>query len=141
MNSEASSKKRGRPEVFSEEQLELALRAGVAASRRVRSKRGAQDLVYRIRAAYIIEEYRRIYPSESEPLKWLFYPGDMRGETWRHSLLTELGRARTPQQVVAAAIYIANRQPPTKAGIRMIRRVRKAFQDQDAQRTEGREAT
>jgi hypothetical protein len=128
VDSEAASKKRGRPEVFTDEALERAVRSGVSASRRVTSRRGAQDLVYRIRAVAVIERFRELYPAEAKPLEWLFEPGDMRGETWRHSLLTELGRAEKPQWIIVIAQRLAELQPTTKTGIRLIRQYRRALE-------------
>ena len=117
----------GRPRVFTDEVLDRVVRSGIASARRVTTRRGAQDLVYRLRAVTVIEQFRRIYPQEAGPLVWLFKPGDMRGETWRHSLLTELGRGERPQWIVAAALQIASLQPPAKEGIRLIRQWRRAF--------------
>jgi hypothetical protein len=134
VDSEAASKKLGRPEVFTAEALEQARRSGVAAARHVKTRRGAQDLVYRIRAVAVIERYREIYPEEATPLEWLFKPGDMRGETWRHSLLTELGRARRPQWIIAIALRITQLKPPAKQGVRLIRRWRQALEEGEARR-------
>jgi hypothetical protein len=134
VNSEAASKKRGRPTVFSDDVLEWALRSGVAAARRVTTRRGAQDLVYRLRAVVVIEEYRKHYPAEAESLEWLFKPGDLRGETWRHSLLTEIGRAHHPQLIIPIAQRISAVKPTTKDGIRLIRLMRQRLDQHAAER-------
>jgi hypothetical protein len=127
---EASSKKRrGRPKSFSDEWLERALASGVSSARYVKTTRGAQDVAYRILAFGVIEQFRKLYPAEAEPLEWLFKPGDMRGETWRHSLLTEIGRARHPQWIVPIATRIAQMQPSTKEGIRLIRLMRQRLEE------------
>lgn len=111
----------------------------MAAARHVTTRRGAQDLAYRIRAVAVIEQYRKIYPEEAEPLAWLFNPGDMRGETWRHSLLTELGRASKAQHIVLIAQRIAEVQPATKEGIRLIRRLRAALERAEQERITAQE--
>lgn len=134
MDSEASSKKRGRPLAFSDEALDRALGTGVAAARHVTTKRGAQDVAYRIRAVLVIERFREIYPAEAQPLNWLFRPGDMRGQTWRHSLLTELGRAQKAQHIVPIALRLASVRPKTKDGIRLVRHLRKAVVEAEAAR-------
>lgn len=121
---EAASKRLGRPEVFSEEALMRVVASGVSPARRVTTKRGAQDLMYRVRAVVVIDRFRRLYSDEAAPLGWLCMPGDMRGETWRHSLLTELGRITNPQVLIPVALHVARLQPNTKHGIRLIRNLR-----------------
>jgi hypothetical protein len=124
--SEAASKKLGRPQVFSEEALTRVLASGVSPTRRVTTKRGAHDLMYRVRAVLVIDRFRQLYPDEAASLAWLCMPGDMRGETWRHSLLTELGRITNPQALIPVALYVARLQPSTKEGIRAIRQLRRS---------------
>ena len=80
----ASERPRGRRPVFSEDELRHA--AQFAYARRVRTRRGAQDLVYRKFAVAVIELYREAHPVEGAPLEWLLRPMP------RYSLLSELGR-------------------------------------------------
>jgi hypothetical protein len=122
--SEAASKKLGRPQVFSEEALARVLASGVSPTRHVTTKRGAQDLMYRVRAVLVIDRFRQLYPHEAASLAWLCMPSDMRGETWRHSLLTELGRITNPQALIPVALHVARLRPSTKEGIRLIRQLR-----------------
>src|SRR5215831_6697174 len=85
----ASNIPRGRKPVFSDEALRSAARYSYA--RRVRSRRGAQDLVYRQFAIAAIELYCEAYPEKADRLEWLLVPEP------RHSLLTELGRIAKPR--------------------------------------------
>ena len=133
MLSEASSSRpRGRRPVFSDEALRVAARYSYA--RRVRSRRGAQDLVYRQFAITAIELYREAYPEKAAPLGWLLEP------TPRHSLLTELGRIAKPRsgdeeafewsapdvsRLIRTAYALAEEKPTTKAGVALIRDVRR----------------
>lgn len=140
VDSEASSKKkRGRPRAFSDEWLERALLSGASASRHIKTTRGAHDVAYRIQAVAVIEQFRKLYPAEAESLEWLFKPGDMRGETWRHSLLTEIGRAHHPQWIIPIARRIAELQPKTKDGIRLIRLMRQRLNEQQAEQDRSQE--
>jgi hypothetical protein len=137
MSSEAvSSKARGRPRVFSDPELRRA--AEYAYARRVRSRRGAQDLVYRRFAVTAIELYREAHPEEGAPLEWLLMP------TRRYSLLSELGRVAEPRsddddrlrwrgddvnRLIRIALEIAEAKPTTKAGVAMIRELRRGHPD------------
>ena len=127
-----SGKTRGRPRVFSDEALRQATRFSYA--RRVRTLRGAQDLVYRRFAIAALELYRESYPEKAAPLAWLLDP------TPRHSLLSELGRVAQPKsneqgdlewsardvsQLVRAAFVIAEAKPSTKVGVAMLRDLRR----------------
>ena len=134
MASEAASRRaRGRPRVFSDEALRQA--GSFSYARRVRSRRGAQDLVYRKFAVVAIEQYRDAYPEKAAPLDWLFSPRP------RHSLLSELGRVAHPKsdehgvlewsprdvtQLIRAAFVIAEAKPSTKVGVSMIRDLRRS---------------
>ncbi|CAN5151651.1 hypothetical protein BH09ACT13_BH09ACT13_12130 [soil metagenome] len=128
----ASRKPRGRPPVFSDEELRHAARHSYA--RRVRTRRGAQDLVYRKFAIAALELYRESFPEKASRLDWLFEPSP------RHSLLSELGRVAQPRsneqgelqwsapevsRLVRAAFVIAHAKPTTKAGIAMLRDLRR----------------
>ena len=78
---------RGRPVAFSQKLLERA--SGYSYARRVRTRRGAQDLVYRMFAIAVIEHFCEAFPKNAETLQWLLEPR-------RHSLLSELGRVAKP---------------------------------------------
>ena len=134
--SEAASPCRGRPAVFSEETLRLA--AGFSYARRVRTRRGAQDLVYRMFAIAVIEHYCEAFPEKGETLTWLFEPRR------RHTLLSELGRVAHPRsgpegvlrwserdvaRLISAALELAERRPSTKEGVAMLRARRRGPAD------------
>jgi hypothetical protein len=135
MTSETASKKtRGRPRVFSDEALREAGRFSYA--RRVRTRRGAQDLVYRRFAIAALELYRESFPQKAAPLDWLLDPKP------RHSLLSELGRVAQPRsneqgelewsardvsQLVRAAFVIADAKPSAKVGVAMLRDLRRRY--------------
>ncbi len=132
--SEAESKRsRGRPVVFSDDVLRQA--AEFSYAREVRTRRGAQDLVYRRFAVVVIELYSEAYPEKAETLAWLLEP------RLRHALLSELGRIAQPRsdekgtlrwnehdvsRLIRTALEIAEAQPSTKQGIVMIRERRRA---------------
>lgn len=109
------------------------MESGVPAVRHVTTRRGAQDVAYRLRAVGVIEEYRRIYPQRAEPLEWLFRSGDRTGRTWRHSLLTELGRVDSAPRMMAIALRIAELKPRTKQGIRLVRQWRESLKASHAE--------
>jgi hypothetical protein len=131
--SEADSRRpRGRPRVFSDEALRQA--AGFSYARRVRTRRGAQDLVYRKFAVAAIEIFSEAYPEKAAPLSWLLSPRR------RHALLSELGRLGQPKsdeqgvllwserdvsRLIHVALQIAEAKPTTKAGAAMIRDLRR----------------
>jgi hypothetical protein len=128
----ASKRMRGRPQVFSEEELRRA--AQFAYARRVKTRRGAQDLVYRKFALVVIELYRDSHPEAAAELDWLVQPAP------RYSLLSELGRiggprssiegelewdARDVNRLIEAALVIAALKPRTKDGIAIIHELRR----------------
>lgn len=128
-----SRRRRGRPRVFSEDALRQAARFSYA--RQVRTRRGAQDLVYRKFAVAAIELYAEAYPTQATPLAWLVTPRP------RHSLLSELGRVAQPtsdeqgelqwsadgvSRLIRAAFLIAEAKPPTKLGVAMLRELRRS---------------
>ena len=130
----ASRKTRGRPRVFSDEALRHTARFSYA--RRVRTQRGAQDLVYRRFAIAALELYRESHPQKAAPLAWLLDPNP------RHTLLSELGRVAQPRsneqgelewsarevsQLVDAAFVIAEPKPSTKVGVAMLRDLRRGY--------------
>lgn len=134
MTLEADSRTRrsGRPYVFSDEALRRA--AGYSYARRVQSRRGAQDLVYRMFAIAVLEQYCEAFPERADALAWLLRPRR------RHALLTELGRVARPRsdangelrwseddvmRLVAAALEVAEARPSTKSGIAMLRDFRR----------------
>ena len=128
---EASARRRrGRPRVFTEKTLQEA--ALFSYAKHVRTRRGAQDLVYRKFAVAAIELFRETHPEDAK-LEWLLSPVP------RHSLLTELGRvarlrsdedgvlhwtARDVSRLIAIAFEVAEARPSTKEGVAMIRELR-----------------
>lgn len=132
MPSEAASKsKLGRRPVFSDEALRHAQAFSYA--RHVGTRRGAQELVYRMFAVAAIEHYCEAYPERAQQLSWLLTPRR------RHALLSELGRIARPRsdeqgdlrwqdddvlRLIHAALKIVERKPTTKAGVAMIREFR-----------------
>ena len=143
MASEAASRKpRGRKRVFTETTLRQA--AEFSYARRIRTPRGAQDLVYRRFAVVAIELYCEAYPEKAYPLEWLLRPRP------RHSLLSELGRiaqprsdqdgvlqwsARDVDRLIHAALEIAEAKPTTKLGVAMIRDLRGRYRQGTAEPT------
>ncbi len=133
MTSESASRKTpGRPRVFSDEALRQAARFSYA--RRVRTPRGAQDLVYRQFAIAALELFCESFPEKAAPLAWLLDPNP------RHTLLSELGRVAQPRsneqgdlewsagnvsQLVRAAFLIAEAKPSAKVGVAMLRDLRR----------------
>ena len=134
MFSEADSNrvapKRGRRIVFSDETLRHA--TGYSYARHIRSRRGAQDLVYRMFAIAVIEHYREAFSESAHTLEWLLEPR-------RHSLLTELGRVARPRSgsngelrwnerdvslLIQTALEVAEQRPSSKDGVALIRRRR-----------------
>ena len=135
----ASVRQRGRPPTFTEEALKGA--DGFSYARSVRTRRGAQDLVYRMFAVAVLEHYCEAYPEEGETLAWLLRP------IRRHALLTELGRMGRPRSdgngalawseadvshLVQAALHIARLRPSTKEGVAILRAWRLDAQRRDA---------
>jgi hypothetical protein len=132
----ASERRRGRPPVFSDDVLRQA--AGFSYARQVRTRRGAQDLVYRKFAVAALELYGEAYPEEAAPLAWLLTPRP------RHSLLSELGRVAQPRSgeggelqwsardvslLIRAALVIAEAKPTTKVGVQMLRDLRRGYRE------------
>lgn len=137
---EADSKRtRGRPAVFSDDVLRQA--AEFSYAREVRTRRGAQDLVYRRFAVVAIELYSEAFPEKAETLAWFFSP------RLRHALLSELGRIAQPrsgeggalrwderdvERLIRTALEIARVQPSTKDGVAMIRKRRLSLRERHA---------
>jgi hypothetical protein len=141
MAREAASEKphRGRRPVFSDDELRHA--AQFAYARRVRTRRGAQDLVYRKFAIAAVELFRESHPQEGAPLDWLLRPMP------RYSLLSELGRVAEPhsgqkgslewralnvRRLIEVALEVARDKPTTKVGVAMIRDRRRRFRAETA---------
>jgi hypothetical protein len=129
---DSTSSSRGRPVVFSEDMLRRASQCSYA--RQVQTRRGAQDLVYRMFAIAVLEHYSEAYPEKAQSLGWLLWPKR------RHALLTELGRVAQPRsdangelqwgaddvsRLVQAAFELAEARPSTKAGVAMLREARR----------------
>jgi hypothetical protein len=91
--SPASSGGRGRPPVFSDETLRQA--ANRSYGRRVETRRGSQDLVYRMFAIAAIELFCEAYPERAAALEWLLTPKR------RYALLSELGRIARPRSATS----------------------------------------
>lgn len=123
---------RGRPPVFSDELLAQAEQYSYA--RRIRTRRGAQDLVYRMFAIAALEHFCEAYPEKEVTLAWLLKPKR------RHTLLTELGRVAQPRsdaagglswsepdvsRLITAALLVGEVRPATKVGVAMIRDFRR----------------
>jgi hypothetical protein len=131
--SETRTRQRGRPSVFSEDALEHA--SGFSYAREVGTRRGAQDLVYRMFAVAAIEHYCEAFPENAAALSWFFSPRR------RHTLLTELGRVGRPRsaangglrwsevdvaRLISAALELASNRPTTKAGVAHLRTLRRS---------------
>jgi hypothetical protein len=139
--------RRGRRNVFTDDELRRS--AQFAYARRVRTRRGAQDLVYRRFAMAAIEHYRETHPEEGQSLEWLLRPAP------RYSLLSELGRIAEPKsgqedalewsapgvnRLIEAAFVISEAKPSTKAGVAMIRDIRRGHREQAARSSSARAA-
>lgn len=87
-------------------------------------------------AVAAIELYCEAYPEKAGALAWLLKP------TRRHALLSELGRVAGPKsdqqgvlrwsehdvsRLIRAALEIAETKPSTKAGVAMIRDLRRRY--------------
>lgn len=133
MATDVGSRRRGRPEVFSPDALTRA--AGFSYARRVKTRRGAQDLVYRMFATAVIEQYCETFSEKATVLSWYFSPKR------RHTLLTELGRIGRPRSqpdgaltwsaddvshLIDAALELAEARPTTKAGVSYLRASRRS---------------
>lgn len=118
--------------MFSDEALQRA--TGFSYARSVGTRRGAQDLVYRMFAVAVLEHYCEAFPDKAELLRWFLVPRR------RHTLLTELGRIARPrstangglewsergvERLVAAALELAETRPPTKEGVTRLRAARR----------------
>ena len=126
----------GRPFVFSDATLRQA--AGFSYARSVRTRRGAQDLVYRKFAVAAIELYCEAFPDQATTLSWFLSPHV------RHTLLSELGRVAKPRsdesgslswaesdvsRLIDVALEIAKAKPSTKAGVVLIRERRRRHRE------------
>jgi hypothetical protein len=127
---------RGRPPVFTEAALRQA--AGYSYARRVGTRRGAQDLVYRMFAIAAIEHYCEAFPESAPAFDWLLKPRR------RHTLLSELGRFGNPSSgkhgelrwsgedvslLIRAALEVAELRPSTKEGVAILRDRRRRSRD------------
>jgi hypothetical protein len=120
--------------VFSDDALRQA--AAFSYARQIRTRRGAQDLVYRMFAVAAIELFQEAYPERRPPSI-----GSLRPR--RHSLLSELGRVAQPRsdekagccgerdvsRLVSVALEIAESRPSTKVGVERIRDARRRFRE------------
>ena len=125
---------KGRPPVFTDEALRRA--TGYSYARAVATRRGAQDLVYRMFAIAVLEHYCEAFPESRDTLSWLLEPRR------RHTLLTELGRVARPRSarggelrwdeedvalLVRLALEVAETRPTTKQGVVLVRERRRAL--------------
>lgn len=119
--------------MFSDEALKQA--TGFSYARNVGTRRGAQDLVYRMFAIAVLEHFCEAFPDKAEELGWFLRPRR------RHTLLTELGRIARPRsrpdgslawsdddvrRLIEAALELAAARPSTKQGVERLRAVRRA---------------
>jgi hypothetical protein len=93
----------------------------------VRTRRGMQNKVYMSHAFAVLKEV----PDHRERYRWLL--GDD-GETWRATLLAELGRLRNPGRIVEAADALCTMRPPRERGVAFLRRLRGITSRADPQR-------
>lgn len=118
--------------MFSEDALRRA--TGYSYARQVQTRRGAQDLVYRMFAIAVLEHYCEAYAEKADALAWLLWPKR------RHALLTELGRVARPKsdasgnlrwseedvsRLIEAAFVLAEARPSTKGGVLTMRDFRR----------------
>jgi hypothetical protein len=111
--SEAASKKRGRP------RLEYYRRGLDFAEFDAKTERGRQDVFYRLSAVAQLKD--------DERFTWLCDKAAMvagKKDAWKPSILTELGRIESYQDLVEVALEICKIKPKTKDAIAMIRRWR-----------------
>jgi hypothetical protein len=128
MAADPVARPRGRPPVFTDDVLLNA--TGYSYARRITTRRGAQDLVYRMFAIAVLEHYCEAFPDSAEKLEWLLAPRR------RHTLLSELGRVARPRSgrkgalswterdvelLVGLALEIAEKRPSTKDGVALLR--------------------
>lgn len=106
--SEAASKNtRGRPPVMSRVDQDMVR----LISPRVRTERGKQDVFYRTRALDVL--------LDDEKFAWLCSRETASTGSWKASILTELGRFKTPSD----NRFLAER-PKTKDAVRYLRHIR-----------------
>jgi len=98
---ETASKKRGRPKLL-EPQAETVY---AKLYPEVRTRRGMQNKVYMSHAFVVL----KAVPDHRERYRWLLGED---GETWRSTLLAELGRLRDPGRIVEAADALCTMRPP-----------------------------
>ena len=117
--SEAASKKRGRPPVFSDRMLafyggEVCNFAGIQA----RSRRQQQNRGWAMRASHQLRGRARTC---DPAFAWLMQD---RPAVFRTSLLTELGRFQSPKQMRTVAGLVCRLRPTVKEGVRLVRAYR-----------------
>ena len=120
--------------MFTDDALRQA--ASYSYARHVGTRRGAQDLVYRMFAVAVLEHYCEAFPESRETLAWLLEPRR------RHTLLTELGRVARPRSagggrlrwterdvslLVRVALEVAEGRPSTKEGVALVRERRRGL--------------
>jgi hypothetical protein len=111
--SESDTKKRGRPPAFKAEQMAIITQLFPE----VHSRRGRVNALYRTHAMDLLKQRR---------FRWLM---DMEGlaagkDTWKPSILAELGRIADDRTLRAFAARICQLKPKTHEAVAMIRRAR-----------------
>ena len=110
----SKKKKRGRPPVFSSEERDT-----VKGFDKIKSYRGATDLVYRSIAIFLLWK--------DPAFSWLADRKKMLADepkSYKPSILTELGRLQDEEQIKDIALKLCKLKPKTKDAIIMIRRIR-----------------
>ncbi len=118
--SENVSKKRGRPSVFTDD--EVAFAKGFL-SPDVRTHRQRQNVLYRQRAISVIDD--------DAQCKWLWdRESSRRGDgVMKATILSELGRILDPDLLLTTARLASKAKWPTRKAVAAIRRVRGVRQD------------
>jgi hypothetical protein len=110
-----------RPSVFSDEELRE-----VARLRRGLSRRGAQEMLYALRAmrvlAVALRDDEHISEDQGGALLWLGDPDAP--QTWRLSHLAALGRVPDPAELIGCALALAELRPTAADARVMVRRMR-----------------
>jgi hypothetical protein len=85
----------------------------------VRTRRGRQNVIYRLRAVSILKE--------DSLFRWLVDPDRARQGvpgSWRPSILAELGRIEDREEMLSVALRICQLRPKAKEAVCVIRRAR-----------------
>jgi len=110
METASKKRKRGRPAIFTDEQMALVQQLYP----HVKSRRGQVDLAYQVDATLAL--------GNDPAYRWLYDPA---AKMVRSSILAELGRLGHPEDIKAAARWICETKPKTKQAIVMVRSARR----------------